>query len=98
ADPLHSLTIDNDQLILEPSARTWWQGRIGPLLYKEVSGDFIVTALVQVSDVNGGGIPTQSYSLGGLMLRAPQFSGYDAQEDPAQGQNYFNALLGYTTN
>lgn len=60
------------QLLMMPHTCVWYEGYRGPLLYKEVSGDFAFTTSVTVSRRNNlAGTPTSQYSLAGLMLRVP---------------------------
>ncbi len=101
ADPLLEYDVDTSEagaLTMVPSASSWWEDRIGALRYREVTGDFIVSTNVRVSDPSGVGVPSSFYSLAGLMARVPQAPGYDAQTDFANGQqNYYDVLLGFTT-
>ncbi len=80
----HFETYDIDQttpgaLTIEPHTSTWYQNYQGDLAYKEVTGDFIVTTHVTISDrddvgaSDGDDIPNDStFSLGGVMLRTPR--------------------------
>lgn len=97
-DPLNVYQIgETGVLSMEPSTTTWWQNFIGPLVYKEVAGDFVVTTRVALS----GDFDTQPYAyytLAGLLVRQAQAAGYDAQSDFVPGQqNYFSLLMGFTT-
>ncbi len=61
----------------------WFNDSQGPLLYKEVTGDFRVTAMVEIGRASDfTQIPTESVQLGGLMVRAPApVPGVPGQED-----------------
>ncbi len=101
SDPLISHNINTSQpssLTMIPSASSWWEDRIGATLFKEITGDFVVTTNVRVTDLAGSGTPLTYYSLAGLIARVPQSTDYDALEDFTPGQqNYYDFLLGHTT-
>jgi regulation of enolase protein 1 (concanavalin A-like superfamily) len=71
-------------LYVEPYTSMWYEDYRGPLLYKEVAGDFVVTARVRVTGKKGR-TPESSFSSAGLMVRAPHEGSPDAwrpgQED-----------------
>ena len=82
-DPVISVDVDETRtgwLTLVPQTSSWFEDHVGEMLYREVSGDFIVEARVQPRNRTGTGAPgsTQGgamhteYSLAGLMLRAPR--------------------------
>jgi hypothetical protein len=58
-------------LVIEPKVSSWYEDIIGGFLYREITGDFEVTARVHASGRHGA-TPTRSFSLGGLMVRAPR--------------------------
>jgi hypothetical protein len=80
----HLATLDIDQstpgaLTIEPHTSTWYQDYQGELVFKEVTGDFMVTTYVSITDrdnigdSDGDDIPDgSSFSLGGVMLRTPR--------------------------
>jgi hypothetical protein len=95
ADPLQRVDIGRTvpgRLTLVPHTSTWYQDYRGVLLFKEVEGDFTVTALVRSTSRRGQGAPGSAFSLAGLMVRAPR------QVTPATwqpgGENYLFASLG----
>jgi hypothetical protein len=59
------------ELYLEPTTSGWYADFHAPFLYKEVAGDFEVTARVLAEGLRGG-VPRTAWSLGGLMVRAPR--------------------------
>ena len=59
-------------LTLMPYSSTWYQDYRGVLLFKEVTGDFAVTADIEPLNRAGDGPPDANYSLAGLMVRAPR--------------------------
>jgi hypothetical protein len=61
-------------LYIEPFTSYWLYDFHAPFLYKEISGDFVVTTRLKVTGV-AGEVPAQSYSLAGLMARAPRPEG-----------------------
>lgn len=74
-DRWHPLRFDEENgqrhLVIEPKVSSWYEDIIGGFLYREIAGDFEVTARVHASGRKGA-TPTRSFSLGGLMVRAPR--------------------------
>lgn len=62
--------VEDGALILRPFASSWYGDMQGGHLYRQVSGDFIVTARLRV-DGTGGTTPDRAFSLAGLFVRAP---------------------------
>jgi len=71
ADQLARGVVEEGWLVLEPHPSTWYQDYRGVLLFKPVSGDFVVTTHAVVSGRDGGA-PRSNFSLGGLMVRTPR--------------------------
>lgn len=74
-DPLEALDVGTTRpgwCTMVPYASTWYQDYRAELLCKEVAGDFVVTTHVEPRDRAGAGAPGASFSLAGLMLRAPR--------------------------
>lgn len=92
-DPLEVWEIDgaaaSGSMRLVPHTVTWYASYKGPLVYKQASGDFALTTRVSITNRAGAGLPSATYSLGGLMLRAPTAS-------LAQPEDYVFLSLGYT--
>lgn len=89
-------------LTIEPQTSTWYQDYQGDLAFKEVSGDFIVTTHVTITDRDDIGdsdnddIPSDStFSLGGVMLRSPRNITDAATEWTAGGSNFVFLSLGH---
>ncbi|MEQ8822339.1 MAG: hypothetical protein RLY93_19050 [Sumerlaeia bacterium] len=59
-------------MTMVPYTNGWYEDYRGPLVFKEVTGDFVVTTRVQATNRAGTGAPERSYSLAGLMIRAPR--------------------------
>ena len=59
-------------MLMMPFTSTWYNDYRGELTFKEVTGDFVVTTDVTVSQRNGSGAPRSQYSLGGIMVRFPR--------------------------
>lgn len=76
ADKLEVLDIDTTTpgaMRLMPHTTSWYMDLVGPLVYKEVTGDFAVTLHLDVSRRNAQpGRPTAAFSLGGIMIRTPR--------------------------
>lgn len=72
-DMLKTLEIDPDEghLTIEPDASGWFEEYHGGYLYKEVTGDFIVTARLWSKGTETD-IVNQTWSLAGLMARVPR--------------------------
>jgi hypothetical protein len=58
-------------LRLQPRLSNWYGDYHGPLVFKEVEGDFVVTMKIQVEGLNRAA-PMQRWSMAGLMARAPR--------------------------
>ncbi|GEM48319.1 DUF1349 domain-containing protein [Deinococcus cellulosilyticus] len=63
-------TTSPGHLYIEPLTSGWYAGYRAPFLFKEVTGDFVVTTRLKVEG-RGGGVPQRMYSLMGLMAREP---------------------------
>lgn len=59
-----------DMLYMIPSSGAWWKGYHGAFLFKEVEGDFVVTARIRVTGKESS-IPKNPWTLAGLMARVP---------------------------
>jgi len=59
-------------LSMMPYTVTWYADYRGPLLYRLVSGDFLLTGKLMVSNRDEDDIPGSSFSLGGFMVRNPK--------------------------
>jgi hypothetical protein len=74
ANKIEAVDINTTQagrLHLMPYASSWYNDYTGVLLYKEVTGDFVVTLDENVLRRNGQpGRPTAQYSLAGLLIRS----------------------------
>ena len=60
------------KLHMMPHTTSWYEDYRGPLLYKEVVGNFIFTTEVSSTNRTANGIPTSAYSLAGPMIRTPR--------------------------
>ncbi|MFT7643326.1 MAG: hypothetical protein ACI9G1_005091 [Pirellulaceae bacterium] len=113
ADHLQQWDINQTQpgrMHMAPHTTSWYQDWRGPMAYREVTGDFVYTTELHISDRDDIGdsddddVPGDSqYSLAGLMIRTPR-----AITDPAtdwqpgsrsdvgnQGENYVFLSMGY---
>lgn len=62
-------------LLLAPYACVWFMEARGPFVFKPVTGDFVVTARLQVTNRAGTGAPNAQFSLGGILIRRPGAAG-----------------------
>ncbi len=100
------------QMLMQPHSVVWYEDWRGPLVFKEITGDFVITTKMQVTDRdNLGGsdadnVPGDSlFSLGGLMIRTPRaITNGAADWVPGSrsasgnvGENYIFLSMGYTT-
>jgi YVTN family beta-propeller protein len=57
---------------LMPYASSWYEDFTGAYAYKEVTGDFVLTTRLDVTNRAGTGRPNSDFSLAGLMVRTPR--------------------------
>jgi DNA-binding beta-propeller fold protein YncE len=73
-DQLETLDVDTTaagHMRMMPHTSSWFNQLRGPLIYKELNGDFIVTARLRVSSRNDpNALPGRLFSLAGLMVQA----------------------------
>lgn len=79
-------------MVMIPYTSTWYDDYRGELTFKVVSGDFVVTAEVEVSNRSDSGAPASEFSLAGIMLRQPR-NITPATWQPG-GENYVFLSLG----
>lgn len=100
-----------DRLVMVPHTVVWYEDWRGPMAFKEVSGDFVFTTQVHVSDRDDVGdsdaddIPNGSqYSLAGAMIRTPRQivdpaadwqPGNRLNDDTNTGENFVFLSLGH---
>ena len=76
ADKLETFDIDTTtpgHMRIMPYTTSWFMDLTGPLVYKEITGDFAVTMELDVQRRNGlSGRPQRQFSLGGIMIRTPR--------------------------
>lgn len=80
-------------LTLVPYTSSWYQDWRGILMFKEVTGDMIVTTRVRSTNRADTGAPSVNYSLAGIMVRAPR-PGVTPATWTAGGENYVFLSLG----
>lgn len=102
ADKLELLDIDTSvggSMRIMPHTTSWYADLTGPLVHKEISGDFVVTLSLDVTRRNDqAGRPTRQYSLGGIMIRTPRSITSAAPDPPsAPGVVMPWPPAGYTT-
>ena len=102
ADKLEVFDVDTTaagQMRIMPHTTSWYADLTGPLLYKEVNGDFVVTTQLDVRRRNGAaGRPVPQFSLGGIMIRSPRATtSAAAHPDPGPANVLPWPPSGYTT-
>jgi hypothetical protein len=85
-------TTSPGQLYIEPYTSTWFEDYRGVFLYKEVTGDYMVTARVRATGKSSD-TPTSTFSLAGLMSRAPRAITMDSWTP--HGENWLFIATGY---
>ncbi len=102
------------RLVMAPGSVVWYQDWRGPLAFKDVTGDFVFTTQINISDRDdiGGSdadnIPNDAqFSLAGAMIRTPRnisdplvdWQPGSRQDDGTNnGENYVFFSLGHATN
>lgn len=94
---LQQCAIAEGWLTLIPYTSSWYRDYRGILLYKDVPGDFVVTSRLNAANRRQNGPPSRSFSLAGLMVRAPRdiTSPNDWREG---GENYTFLSVGAADN
>lgn len=87
-------TTSSGHLYIEPLTSGWFAGYRAPFLFKEVSGNFVVTTRMKVEGRNGG-VPQRMYSLMGLMARQPH-PGITPETWKESGENWIFLTTGTT--
>ncbi|PQO44102.1 DJ-1/PfpI family protein [Blastopirellula marina] len=114
ADHLNLWDIDQTQagrMVMQPHTTVWYQDWHGPMTYKDVTGDFVFTTEVHITDRDdiGGSdaddVPGDGqFSLGGVMIRTPRDivdpavdwqPGSMADDGTNNGENYVFLSMGY---
>jgi len=99
------------RMVLQPNTAVWYQDYRGPLVYRDITGDFVITTELTVSDRDDRGVSDPDsvpgdalFSLAGLMIRTPRPITHPAvdwqpgtQHDDGtnQGDNYVLLSFGY---
>ncbi len=116
ADQLQAWDVDQTQpgrMVMQPHTVVWYENYRGPMVYKEVSGDFVFTSQVNIGDRDDIGdsdaddIPDDAaYSLGGIMIRTPRDitdpaadwqPGSQLDDGTNNGENYVFLSMGHAT-
>ncbi len=74
-DQLETWDIDQTapgQMTLMPYTSSWYQDLRGVLVFKPVTGDFVVDTRFTATNRAGSGAPNALYSLAGIFIRAPR--------------------------
>jgi hypothetical protein len=81
------------RLHLEPYTSFWFGDFHAPYLYKSVTGDSVVTTLLDVSGAHDT-VPQQGYSLAGLLVRSPHQEGALAWKEKTENWFFITAGTG----
>ena len=91
ANKLELLDIDNTvsgHMRIMPYTTSWFMDLTGPLVYKEITGDFAVTMHMDIQRRdNQPGRPQREFSLGGIMIRTPRDTQAAAPQPNAPSTN-----------
>lgn len=97
ADQMESIDIDASRsgyLTMVPKTSSWYRDWRGILLFKRVTGDFVATMEVEPRNRAKTGAPGSSYSLAGIMARAPRDNVMAPENWTAGGENYLFLSMG----
>lgn len=97
ANQIEAADIDSSlegHLTLVPRTSSWHSDYKGALLYKTISGDFVVTMKVEPRNRTRDGAPGSSYSLAGIMARSPRLDLKSPADWTAGGENYIYLSMG----
>lgn len=100
ASQIESMDISQSQaghFSLMPYTVGWYQDRRAPLIFKLISGDFVYTTKVTVSDRAATGLPSSDYSLGGMMIRRPKALTTGPLDWVPEDENYLFLSTGYAS-
>ncbi len=100
ADHLEAHDINTSQagkLMMMPYTSSWYQDYRGTILFKEITGDFIITTEATATNRSGTGFPSSAYSLAGLMIRTPRNITNGAADWTSGGENYVFLATGHAT-
>jgi hypothetical protein len=74
ADQLANVSVESAEgrLVMSPHPSSWYQDYKAALAFKALTGNFVATVDVQVHNAAGNGVTSNTYSFGGLLVRAPR--------------------------
>jgi hypothetical protein len=81
------------RMVMVPHTVTWYQDYRGPIAYKDVSGNFAITARVRATGRDGVSVPNALFSLAGVMIRTPR--AITPMTWTPSGENYVFLSVGY---
>lgn len=70
-DQMRKVAVAGGALELEPWTTAWFEDHHGPMVFRELTGDFVATARVRSRGLRAA-VPRKSYSFAGLIARAPR--------------------------
>jgi hypothetical protein len=71
AEPWKPIRFEGGSMVIEPRSSGWFEDMVGGHLYREVKGNFVVTARLRVTGTTAP-IPQTAFSLAGVFIRAPR--------------------------
>lgn len=97
-DPMEVFDINTTQsgrMVMMPYTVSWYENYRGPLYFKTITGDFVITADITTTARNGVDIPgvDSKYALAGLMMRTPR--NITPGTWTAGGENYVFLSIGH---
>lgn len=97
-DPMEVFDINTTQpgrMVMMPYTVTWYENYRGPLYFKTITGDFVITADITATARNGVDVPgvDGQFALAGLMMRTPR--NITPGTWTPGGENYVFLSIGY---
>lgn len=68
---IRKLTVENDQLVIEPTSSGWFEDNFAGYFYQEYNGNFELSTKVKVEGTTDN-LPQTAFSLAGLFVRVPR--------------------------
>ena len=68
---VRSINVKDGKLVIEPKSSGWFEDMQAGHIYREVTGDFILTTRIKVEGTNSE-VPQTDFTLSGLFVRAPR--------------------------
>ena len=93
---LHNINQTNDGVLtMMPYTSSWYADYRGILLFKNISGNFILETTITATNKTASGLPSSDYSLAGLMIRTPKTLTNGATGWVSGMENYVFLAMGW---